>query len=392
MIPITTYEDLVYVLSGINTLDRWAMFSSTVESSAIVQDQFGQQCLNSMLSGLTIDRGLTERQVLILENMATRHADEIKLRDYQLSTTLTNRLPVRIIDHSRGVYIKNDQIHFKSKYNEQLVAALRAAGKERKGAVTWDADTRIWKMAITEYTVSLAVALAAAYDVPVEPEIMDMFSLIGEVESTKYSIELTLSDDGVKVENAAESMQEWLTHRGADGDLLKLVDYSSVLKYSVSDEIKRAVTSEMGSRFYKFCTQTQIECPITGITVEQRRAKLDDIFAWAKAVDRYPIVVYNPTTATQNHEFDCYFDPSEIQWIDKNPVGPVEFKQGVKLVYANSSFTNDDHIPLLISRVNLLFGKFGRELLDRTEKVVWDCVMLSKQKGINERSQNRNTQ
>lgn len=349
-------------------------FASTGRPPTIAISDGDQEFLSSVAMRLEQGQGMTQRQVDRALDTLDKLKGPLQAAGFGLPNEFQFALPIRKIDYTQSLSIEGDFLVLRSKYNEQLVESLRKFSSSVLAMGGWDHEKRVWKFSITEETVSWLVAQSQIYGIPIMDDVMDLFNLILECEQNKYAIELTATDGEVDISNAADSLKDWLVEHNIWGDLVKMADYSAVCAYTISSDVKYALKSVYGSRFVRWMGNRFIDCP----QGEEHSAKMDQIIEWAKTVERFPIVAYNPNRTKGLTEFDKYFDESEILHIGLNDDVPEELPSNIKLIATAKSINIGRPIPLLISSVSLLFGTKAKELLSNTEKVVWNCLDIKR--------------
>jgi len=319
--------------------------------------------------------GLTDKQAFLAEKLIATYEKQLKKLGIDQPDHKNYRLGIRTINRSKCLTLVDNKLHMRFPFDEDLINEIKLFAKTSQGIVFWDHENKVWSFANTEYNLSWAVMLAQSNGMQVDAEVMELFNLILEAEQTPYAIELKYGDDGCYIENAPSSMVEYLEANGGFDDIYKLVDYSGALGYTVSEEISQLMQTELGSPFMKLCADRAINMtPSTGA------CKMEDILEWAIAVDRTPIVVYNPNFLKVDMTvFEKYFKPEEIQTISLkgDPTLPIVVDPVAQIVYTNKVLPDwQGRMPLLITYANLMHGANKRRFLVCAEKVVYYCSPL----------------
>jgi hypothetical protein len=192
---------------------------------------------------------------------------------------------------------------------------------------------------------------------------------ITECEQTNYAIELTVNKDGLTITNAEDSLKEYIEAHGGftDDNLLRLVDMSGTLSYTVSPIIQETVAEAYGPRFLSLCINRELKIDATNI-----QGQVSQLIKYAEATQRYPICIYEPDlSGALLSLFKPHFKEEELLIVG-NRMELVNFDTNVKVVYTHKiprKWTNN--IPLLISGAGMMFGGDRQIWLQSAEKVVY---------------------
>jgi len=141
-----------------------------------------------------------------------------------------------------------------------------------------------------------------------------------------------------------------------------LIDIAPLFGYAVSEEILQVVTAECGERFANFCINRQLKAQAA------TEDMIEDLATYIKAVDRFPVYVYEPSPDVKIlTELTRHF-PDQIQMLtDGILMDPV-----AKVIYTNRIPKYPvAHIPLLISTAGMLFGGDRQMWIQTAEKIVY---------------------
>ena len=317
---------------------------------------------------------MTDRQAALAERLIEKYAKQLRKHGVEQPDHKTYKLGPRAIDRSSSLTRKDDLAYIRFPYDEQKIQTVKTFCSTAQGRVFWSKDDKAWCFGLTEYNISWAVTFAQAHKIYVEPEIQELFDLVIAAEQTPYAIELRLTDDKqFYIENAPESLTEYITaHIGYD-NIYSLVDSAGVLGYTVSKEISDGMVATHNDAFMKLCAGKSID-----LTPSSNKYTMSDVIDWALAVDRLPIVVYNPNFLTPNiAEFQKYFRDDEIQIVTMKDTGTID--SNAKVIYT-SKVLNDwqGRMPLLITYANLMHSTTKKEFMSIAEKIVYYCETLPK--------------
>lgn len=316
---------------------------------------------------------LTDRQATLAERLIVKYERQLRKLGIEQPEEFKYKLGIRKLDRTSSLTKDGDVMVLKFPYNEALIKQVRNIANDAQGRVEWNKDLKVWEIGITEFNVSWAVALCQAVHIAIDKEVLDLFNLVTECEKVPFSMELTMdSTKNLYVSNAPASMLEWMQEKNVANDLYSLLDHSGVLEYTVDPAICEAIEQTHGKRFLKYCQSKEINA-------NQRQHKLADILEWAKMVQRFPIVVFNPHSVNIDlDEVLPHFDEHEIMCVDlKSDVSqPLVVPKHIKLVYANRLADFAERIPLLISYVSMMISKSNLRLIHKADKIVWHCENL----------------
>lgn len=367
-------EDYLEYIAGIRDLNGkvnslW-FGSNPVVALARYDVGFITSVANQTMSGL----GLSDKQA----HLATRLIRTYRRQLAKLGVGQPNldhpqyRIPVRHLNYDRTVSLVDEKIHIRFPFNSAMITEIKDAIKESHGSVVWRKDDKVWELGLTEHNVNWAVAFGQAHQFTICEPLLELFNEIIECESTTYEIALHRSNGVYYITNAPESLNDYIQANVGFTNRNKLVDMSSVLGYKISDDLFVEMLGEYGSDFVALCQNTKsTRPPALAAGVSTVNTTMKGIIEWAIAVERFPIVVYNPLDIITEHSFDwaaSYFTEEE-RTIVKNPSSNnVQVDSKVKIVYTNKPI----HIPakLLITYTSMMYGAEKLEWAQNFEKVV----------------------
>ena len=311
---------------------------------------------------------MSHRQAELSEKLIAKYEKQLTNLGISQPGHTNYRLGKREVVHVNSLTLSGDSMFFRFKFNDKTIADVKAFVKESQGRVNWSKDEKAWVFGLTEYNVSWAVAYAQANGISVSDEVKELFDLIVEAEANPKLIELQLVDGKLVIQNAPDSLNEYIAENIGFDDIYTLIDSAGVLAYAISPEILNLISSEHGEVFAKLLANRYIEM----------QNNVPEILKWAKSVNRLPICVYNPNILNFDlTQFLDEFTEDEIQIIDmKNHTNTVDTTK--KLVYTNKVIEWPGRLPLLITYSNLMHGAPKKAFADRAEKTVLCCPPLLK--------------
>jgi hypothetical protein len=323
---------------------------------------------------MTLNTPMSDRQAALSEKLVEKYARQMRQHNVEQPNHKTYRYGIRVVDRSSGVFIKDDFLHFKFPFNNNIILQVKEFLKTSQGAVRWDMETKVWKFALTEYNLSWVVTLATSNSIPVDAEVRELFDRILEEEKTPFTFELRVGEDQLGyVTNAPDSLNDYLASNVGFDNLFGLVDAAGVCGYTIAPEVEHAIASMHGKSFVKLCKSQSID-------MTPNKYEVEDIIRWAINVGRLPICIYSPNfTKPVMSQYTQFFAEDEIKILSPNmDMGlPVVIDPGIKLVYTNRVIPNwEGRMPLLVSSANMMHGSSKRQMLDKAEKVVYYCERL----------------
>jgi hypothetical protein len=325
------------------------------------------------LFGIGTTRALTDKQANLLQHLIQKYERQLHKHGVDQPDHKNYKYGTREVNRASELDIVDDKLVFRFPYSAARIEAIREFAKISEGKVAWDHEARVWKFALTEFNLSWVYTMASSDPTTlISPLVSSLFNEIVEVESRPYAIELDMDEEGnPTITNAPESMLDYVAAQGATGDLLKLLDLSGELAYTINPDLRSALVEAYGETFVSFCSQHSIDQTSVGNSLEP-------VIKWAIATNRLPIVVYNPNFAKHDKElFATYFAPQETQ----NIVSTSSAKQldpSAKYVYTTKTVQDwPGKIPLLITYANLMHGASKKEFLSKAAKVCYFCEKLT---------------
>lgn len=331
--------------------------------------------LTSVSEQIQQGKGLTDRQATLAEKIINTYARQLTKLGVEQPDTKQYRLGQRVVDRSSNLTRKDDLLMMRFPFNEKMIHDVKEFSQEAQGRVFWDSELKVWCSAITEFNVSWLVGYCDTNRISVGPEVRELFDAILDCEKTPFAIQLKFgADKKLYIENAPDSMREYIEANIGFDNAMALIDSAGPLGYTISDEISEIVKANESPEFLKLCAGKVIDFANTAdkYTVSQ-------VVQWAIAVNRLPIVVYNPNFLTPDTTlYEQFFDPSEISLINLKTSEPA-IDYSAKVVYTNRVLTNwEGRLPLLVSYANLMHSVGKKDFMNKAEKIVYLCAPLPK--------------
>ena len=372
MITFTTVEDYLEVLAGYRDpmTNKMVNHHIFLEFVPIVNlARYDVKILESMAHTAAGGLALTERQGDLAVKIVLKYQRQLAQKGIDVAPVETPvwRKSLRKMDYSRRLYINNDELIIRFSYNNVLIDSLRNFTRESQGHSTWNRETRVWQIGLTEYNLSWLHTWAQANQFEISSDVTDLMNKIAQVEAQGYAIELTVRDNQLTVINAPESLSKQVAGVGLQSDnLLKLIDASAILGYTVDQNLAQATVAKYGAGFYQLLSarETQLSPDI---------AASDDIASvldYADQLQRWPVVFYEPDL--KNRMLNKLAELRPDQFVSNNKKNPA-IDPAVKYIHTTVSITNLPVIPLIVSGAGMLFGGDKQIMMQHAEKVVY-CV------------------
>jgi hypothetical protein len=380
MKTFSTVEDYLEVISGKRNQDGSLPTNNTIlflgfhEFKPIVSlARYDVNFLDSVTDATLGGAALTDRQAelaLRIINKYSRQLGTHQISVDSITQTPAYRKPLRIIDRSKRVDVKNGEIIIQFPYEQKLIDGIREQAKDSQGRVRFDKEDKAWKVGLTEYNVNWVHAFAEQHQFSIGTELADAMQQIINVEHDRYAIELVIKDNCLHIENATASMLEYFDneHNMFDiGELANLVDQSSVIGYTVHDTVSELYNQQFGS---------DISIMLRSRTYDFKDHNWPNfessILKYAQLVNRFPIVVFDPQANFGN--WQQIADPNQV--IDLCKVKADQERQvcqntQAQIILCNRAVKYLDCIPLLVTHMGMIVGQDKRIMLDASEKVFY---------------------
>jgi hypothetical protein len=368
-----TVEDYLEVIVGYRdpVNGKWASAHGMIFGGTPIINlaRYDVDVLNSMANTTANNDSLTQRQADLLCKLIMKYRRQLANKSIDVTPVSDPqwRNPIRPMDYSRRVSVVNNHIQVKFPYDISLIEEFRRFGKDSQGRSQWDRDRKVWINDITEYNISWIYTWATHHEFEVDREVWDLFQIVQKSEARPYAIELVLTLTGLDITNATDSLREYIQqHLGGFGsdNLLRLIDHSGPLGYTVSEEIAQAVRAEYGMKFYSLLSNRELKVLPDG----QGPTDLDAILDYADTMQRWPVVCFEPDLfgAMLNKLRARY--PAEL--ISANPAGLPTMTEP-RYIHTTKGLRNLDRIPLLITAAGLIFGGDRAMMIQNAEKIVY---------------------
>ena len=193
---------------------------------------------------------------------------------------------------------------------------------------------------MTEYSIVFAMQLGKAYDFKIDPTLELLHDKIVDLEKTDdYKIQLDIVDGQVVLLNAANDLLEYINSQCGGlkiDNLIRLIDMSSVLGYTVSTGVLSFLTTLVPGNLAKYFVSRFIN-------VDKSDTPLDEIMQYASLTNRLPVHIYDTSTPKKDQD---------------------------NVIYLNNKSSNVGNIKLMISPSPILVGGRKQTWLTNAEKII----------------------
>ena len=193
--------------------------------------------------------GLTDKQAELAKTLIAKYRKQLEKQGINIPETLDKfRLPIRKINNTMSVEIDRNKSSFvlRFPYNTDLIAKLRNLKTTEDLSATFDFERKVWLMPLTEFSLNYIKVICNETHFTYDPEILELYDRILEIEKQDHSIELREVDGELIISNAASSLLEYINRtigEIAHHNFFKLIDLSSTLGYTVSIPLINRFTS-----------------------------------------------------------------------------------------------------------------------------------------------------
>lgn len=348
-----------YILLMGNDMLTWPPPTSVIKLA-----RYDEPIVNSMAEQIQRGLGFTDKQALLAHKIVCKYRKQWAAAGYDVSDQIENgvfNLPIRTIDRSRSISITNNRLELKFPYDQNLISHLRASVSAVPGSLFFDRESRAWVAALIEQRIVWAHQFGLENGFEFADGFLQALAIINRSEH--YAIELVDSEQGLKITNAENSLNDYISHHGGfdRGNLLRLIDLSSLLGYRVSTEL----FLNTGHNLTEF--QIHMLMNRDHNSVYHNEPDLAPAIEYARLTDRFPIYVYESASASMRRQIYQHFSPEEIC----EPKNLTAVSQDCRVVYVNNWKMSPVTIPLLITSHVLMIGHRRQQMLQSAEKIIY---------------------
>ena len=372
MLTYPYVEDYLEVLAGYDPANISKVIFPT-KRDTISLARYDHQIVENMANTSMFGNALTDKQGDLVVKLVLKYRKQFNKIGIDVAPVENPqwRMPLRKIDRTQSLWIEDGYLMIKFPYNQEQINELREFKNESQGSAKWNNNTKVWQFGITEYNVNWLVCWAQAKNFIVQPDVLELFDQIIECEATPYLIQLTKTVEGLTITNAAPSLLEYInTHVGEldESNLVKLIDYSGVLGYTVSNDLIESSGQQWGTALEYIGTKHR-----SHLSPKDNPNAWEWILDYAELTQRYPICIYDPGVIKNELDLQRFAEEDIVRFDHNGKTKTSDYDPyGVKIVYARKIPNSWDFpVPLLVSTTEMMFGGKKLDWLNRAEKIVY---------------------
>ena len=373
MVKFDYVEDYLEVIAGHRDTITGKLISTWIFNyqPIISLARYDVNVVESMASAVTQGQALTERQGELACKIILKYQRQLaaKLVDVGPVETPKWRMPLRSMDYSRSLVIVDNQLILHFPFVNELIEQLREFAKSSQGHCRWDREKKHWAIALTEYNLSWSHTWATLNKFAIDPAVTQLMNRIADKELTRYAIELYITGDRLAIRNAESSLIDFINEKaggfGTD-NLLRLVDMSAVLGFTVDPDLAQALIVEYTPRFYNLASNRELKInPYTLLQTDN----FESVIQYANLCQRWPVVVYEPDLSHKMLDKLKSLCPDDFYYNRHDKAPTIDAKY--KFIHTYVPIQNLTHIPLIISSAGMMFGGDKQLMFQRAEKIVY---------------------
>lgn len=369
-----TVEDYLEVLSGARDIVTGKTNPSYFFGfdPIISLARYDVSVLTSMNEATTNGKALTEKQGELLCKVLLKYRRQLGNKSIDVTPIEKPawRVPLRKMDYTQSLSLQDDKLILKFPYNVKQIETLRNFKSTSQGSFVFSPEQKQWVIALTEFNLNWVHAFAKINNFEIDPEVERLNNLVLEMELTPYAIELDYNESGLTIANCPTSLRDYIENNlGGFGleNTLRLVDYSSVLGYTINADFASALAKEYGSRFMLIATNREVKINPEAKTVDDDFAS---VIEYAQLVERFPVVIYEPDISGRLlNKLKELVDETEIEEVKNGKID--EQKPTTKFIYTIRPLTNVDKIAMLISTGGIIVGSSRSAMIQNAERLVY---------------------
>jgi hypothetical protein len=301
--------------------------------------------INSLASQTAeLNMGYTDKQADLARRLVSKYRRQLSnltppVYAPDINEHLPYRMQIRNIDRRRLVFIQDSKFVVKFPFDAELINSLKKHLKEGQGGGIWDAREKTWSLAMTESTLNWLLAVEVPFKLEFSDDVRKLGQQLLDSENNEYKIELTFDGPDLKISNAPNSLLEHINDSLGglrEDNLVKLVDNSSVLGYTVHNDVTDRLNID-GELLPWLLQKT--------IYLGNEEHSLDKVIEYARLTERLPVYLYQGQSIPRN-----------------------EMKSGY-IVYLHRDSEPDIKPKILVTTTAFMIGHKRARWLQNAEKV-----------------------
>lgn len=371
----STVEDYLEVLSGHRDIVTGNLTSSwfQVFTPIISLARYDVNVLTNMSETTVANKPLTHKQATLLCSILLKYKRQLAAKNIDVSPVEHPvwRIPLRTMDYSHRIFLRDDNVIIKFPFAASLIEELKDFRKTSQGSIVYNRDTKEWTAALTEYNLNWLHTWAESARFEIDPEITKINDLIMDAEQIPFKIELSYGPEKMEISNCPISMHNYIEeHLGGFGhdNLLQLIDASSVLGYTIEDDLLDVVEKQWGNKFKTLATNTEVIVdPATALENGNLKAVMD----YAIETNRLPVIVYEPDMSSRLMAKLCEWYPEDGAVFTVGTRRDYQLPEGVKFIHTEKPIKDMKRIPMLVTSAGMIYGSDKQTMAQLSEKVVY---------------------
>ena len=366
MVTFSYIEDYIQFIAGTRSLTNQVTVI-WLATPAVNLARYDKSVVNSFAEQIASSTPFTDKQAELARRIAKNYRRQMYRLGVQIPEdvdSLPFKMPLRKVDRSKRMYIKDGKLCVKFPFNTDFINLLKDFARTSDGEVSWHQDNKVWQFALTESCVNWACAFGSATSFEISPELANMAASIIDCENQPYRIELVKTDTGFTITNAPTTLVNYIEEHGGFGldNESALLDMAAELGYTLSEDL---VSTVQYPELLKSKT----------VHVSSETNDISVIVDYARAYNRFPILSLN-TPQTTLDKLSTYFQDDEIIYLapssDKIKNQDI-VNDNTKLVHVNTNSIKEwqGTMPLVIAYTNMTFGTVKSILLRDAGKVCY---------------------
>lgn len=317
---------------------------------------------------------LSEKQAALVCSILLKYRKQLRKCGIEVSPVEAPkyRLPLVKSDSTKRLWADGDVLKLKFPYVQDLINSIRTMSRDSHGSVTFNKDSKVWEMELTEFNLSWSCTFAQMHKFEIDERVLGLMDELIQIEEEGYKIELFLDGDKLAISNAEDSLIKYVEeHLGgfAVENVQKLVDYSGILGYTVHEKLVGVVQP------HEF-TQAQ------EVVAKPFEIPYSEIFHYIKETKRFPAMIYLNNYMGSKHFKELakeFFDESEIYEVKtaspSNPGYKYNPPEGTKIIFTNRVLKWYEHMnepyKLFVSTQRMLYGADKSLWLSNAERIIY---------------------
>lgn len=363
MLTLNYVEDYIEYLSGYSLKNS---FKNLREPNFRLA-RYDINVINNMSSNTSFGIALTDRQAELAVKLILKYRRQFQKHEVDISPIEDNpvfRITPRRPNRDKTAWFENGKILVRFPYNNDEIKDLQNFKDESQGSVFYDRIKREWRISPTEPNIIWFVQWATKNKFDIDKHIKNFYNQIQQAQEVSYEIKLIKLENKFKITNATTSLNSYiLDHAGGFGvdNVNKLIDHAGICEYTVDQGVLDIIDSKplklFGPRHKTHITPTP--------------SNWNSILDYAKASDRYPICIYNPTMF--DIDLSMFNDEDVVRFDEKGKTSTPDYNPYmVKVVYARTiPKTWNYPVPLLVTTFEMMVGGRRQDWSKRAEKLIY---------------------